>query len=132
MDNLNNTITEAELDAFLGETHRPIYHANHLISDKNIDPKSPNFGKKGESYFIKGGGGQWYIKYAGALDFTRVQWWQLESNVSDGEYGKATYKGINASILGKVGELSYVGKQWIFAVGDEKYKLNNPASVELM
>ena len=54
-ENINNTVTEAELDAFLGETHKAVYHANHMISDKNIDPKSPNFGKKGESFYLKNG-----------------------------------------------------------------------------
>jgi hypothetical protein len=130
MDNLNDTITETELDAFLGETPKPTYHANHYIADKNIDPKSPNFGKKGESYFLKNGN-QWYIKYKGTDEFTRVQWWQLESNVADGSYGEAVYKGMNASIFGKTGELSY-NKRWFFTVDGEKYNILNPTSVEML
>lgn len=127
----NNTVTEAEIDAFLGETHKNVYHANHLINDKNVDPKSPNFGKKGESYFLKNGN-QWYIKYKGETDFVRVQWWQLDSNVAEDNYGKFKYIGINPSIYGKVGELSYSGKKWVFTFEDEKYNLVNPSSVQMV
>lgn len=133
MENVNvNTVTEAEIDELLGETPKSIYHANHLLADKNIDPKSPNFNKKGESYMIMSQNvEQWYIRYKGETDFTRVQWWQLDSNVSEGSYGQAKYIGINGSILGKVGELSYTNRKWIFAFGDEKYVLKNPTSVIL-
>jgi hypothetical protein len=131
MDNLNNTVTEAEIDALLGETHKTVYHANHLIADKNIDPKSPNFGKKGESYYLKNGN-QWYIRYKGNEDFTRVQWWQLDSNVAEGSYGQARYVGLNSSIYGKIGELSYTNRKWVFNFDGEKYNLNSPASVEVL
>lgn len=131
MDNLeNNIVTEAEIDA-LFDTPTFVYHANHLLADKNIDPKSRNFGKKGESYYLKNGD-QWYIKYKGESEFTRVQWWQLDSNVSESNYGKAKYIGMNASILGKVGELSYTNRKWVFSFDGEKYNLNSPASVELV
>jgi hypothetical protein len=126
-------LTDAEL-ASIEDTHN-IYHANHLIADKNIDPKSPNFNKKGESYFVKdsqGGEGQWYIKYKGDDDFTRVKFWQLESNVSEGSYGEARYKGLNASIFGKIGELSYTNRKWVFHYDGEKYNLNNPESVTIL
>ena len=134
MENVNvNAVTEAEIDALLGEPHKSIYHANHLLADKNIDPKSPNFNKKGESYMVMSQNvEQWYIRYKGETDFTRVQWWQLDSNVSEGSYGQAKYVGINSSIFGKVGELNYTNRKWIFAFGDEKYVLTNPKSVELL
>jgi hypothetical protein len=135
MDNVNiNAITEAEIDALLGETkHTSTYHANHLITDKIIDPKSPNFGKKGESYMLMTNGAeQWYFKPKGEEDFIRVKWYQLDSNVSDGTYGEARYKGMNPSINGKIGELFYTGKKWMFHFEDEKYQLVNPDSVIML
>lgn len=133
MEKVNNKLTGAEIEAIdsFGETVKTGYHANHLIADKNIDPKSPNFGKKGESYYLKNGN-QWYIRYKGSDEFTRVQWWQLDSNVGEGEYGQAKYIGLNASIYGKVGVLSYTNRKWVFSYDGEKYNLNNPASVELI
>jgi hypothetical protein len=131
--NMSNTeITENDLDLILdGEkTHAPKYHANHLISDKNIDPKSPNFGKKGESRYLKNGD-QYYIKYKGDEDFTRCKWWQLDSVVSEGSYGVCLYKGINASIRGKEGELFYTNKRWVFVYDGEKYPLVNPESTNI-
>lgn len=128
-----NTINETELDELLGETHTSVYHANHLISDKIIDPKSPNFKKKGESYFITCKGiEQWYFKPKGEEDFIRVKWYQLESNVGEGDYGKAKYVGLNASIYGKVGQLTYTSKKWIFHFDGEKYPLVSPESVEIL
>jgi hypothetical protein len=121
-----------ELDEFAGE-HKKLYHANHMLSDKNIDPKSPNFKRKGESYMLMTEGEeQWYIKYKGDEDFTRVKWWQLDSNVSEGSYGSFVYRGINASIRDVVGELFYTNKKWIFVYEDEKYPLNNPESGKLL
>lgn len=133
MENINiNAVTEAEIDALLGESkHTSTYHANHLLADKVIDPKSPNFGKKGESHYLKNGD-QWYFKPKGGSDFIRMKWHQLESNVSDGSYGEARYKGLNPSIQGKIGELSYVGKRWMFVCEDEKYQLVNPDSVVIL
>lgn len=151
-NNNPNTVTEAEIDALLGEDKvHTKYHANHLITDKVVDPKSPNFGKKGNSYYLKNGD-QWYFQpkmkvpeYAivdgeevetGKMidneEFFRVQWWQLESNVGEGNYGKATYKGLNASIKGKVGELNYTNKKWVFIFEDEKYNLVSPESVDIV
>jgi hypothetical protein len=131
MENVN-TVTEAELDELLGETKvHAKYHANHLIADKIIDPKSPNFGKKGESHYLKNGD-QYYFKPKGGSDFIRVKWWQLESCVSDESYGEARYKGLNPAIQGKVGELVYTAKTWMFYYNGEKYKLNNPDSVVLL
>lgn len=127
---MENTVTEKELDAILNDPHKKVYHANHLLTDKNIDPKSPNFGKKGESHFLKNGD-QWYIKYTGDEDFTRVKWWQLDSNVSEGSFGNVIYSGINASIRGVEGELFYTNRQWVFHFDGEKYNLNNPESVEV-
>ncbi len=131
MENIN-TITEAELDAFLGESqHTSTYHANHLLADRVIDPKSPNFGKKGESYYLKNGD-QWYFKPKGGEDFIRVRWWQLESGVIEGSYGEARYKGINPTINGKIGILMYTNKKWFFHFKDEKYQLVSPESVIIL
>ena len=129
MENVNK-VTEAEIDALLGETPKTVYHANHLIADKIIDPKSPNFGKKGESYYLKNGD-QWYFKPKGGEDFIRVKWYQLDSNVGEGNYGQAKYIGINAAIYGKTGELSYTNRKWVLTIDGEKYMLNSPASVEV-
>lgn len=136
MENKNknaNAITESELDAILGkDSHSHIYHANHLIADKVIFPKSAYFGKKGESYMtMTNGVEQWNIKIKGTEDFIRVKWYVLESNVSDGSYGSAKYIGLNPSIYGKVGELSYKAKKWVFTFDGEDYNLNSPDSVEL-
>lgn len=108
----------------------PTYH-NHLITDKVIFPKSAYFGQKGESYYLKNGD-QWYFKPKGGEDFIRVKWYFLDSNVSDGSYGKARYIGLNASIYGKVGELTYTNRQWLFLYDNEKYTLNTPDSVEII
>lgn len=133
MENVNiNAVTESEIDELLGEVkHTSTYHANHLIADKVIDPRSPNFGKKGESYYLKNGD-QWYFKPKGGSDFIRVKWYQLDSNVSDGSYGEARYKGLNPSINGKVGELTYTNKKWLFHYGEEKYQLVSPESVVIL
>jgi hypothetical protein len=131
----NNKLTAAEineLDEFAGE-HKNLYHANHEIADKVIDPKSPNFGKKGSSFMLMTGGvEQWYFKPKGGEDFFRVQWWQLDSNVGEGSYGQARYKGLNSHIFGKVGELFYTSKKWVFHFDGEKFNLNNPDSVTLI
>src|SRR6185369_3439718 len=149
----NNTVTENELDNIIGkEHHKSVYHANHLINDKIVDKSSFLFGKKGESYYLKNGN-QWYFKpkmkvkeYAknsegvevetGKMvdnkEFFRVKWYQLDSSVGEGDYGRAKYVGINGSIYGKVGKLLYRSKKWIFEFDGEVYKLNSPESVPLL
>jgi len=129
-----NTVTEKDLDAILDSHNVNRPHANHLISDKVIDPKSAYFGQKGESYMLYLGGGaeQWYFKPKGNDDFIRVKWFVLESNVAEGEYGQAKYIGMNPSIQGKVGVLTYTNKKWVFNFEDEKYNLNSPESVEIL
>lgn len=130
-----NTVTEQDLDAILEEVAQPKAHANHLIADRVIDPKSAYFGQKGESYMIydaSTGTEQWYFKPKGSDDFVRVKWYVLDSNVAEGDYGKAEYIGINASIRGKVGVLTYTSKKWVFNFEDEKYNLNSPESVRIL
>lgn len=130
---MNNIVTEAELDKIIAECE-PVKGNNgrsSMIADKNIDPTSHNYGRKGESFYLKNGD-QWYIKYRGDDDFTRIKWWALESNVCEADYGKAIYKGINASIRGREGRLAYISKKWIFILGEDKYILNNPESVSLV
>ncbi len=154
MDKNTNNLTAAEkneLDEFAGEHKKAAYHANHMITDKVIDPKSPLFGKKGESFYMKSGDQYYfkpkmkvpeYIEVEGEevktgkmvdnTEFFRMQWWQLESNILDGSFGLARYKGINGSIFGKEGELFYTAKKWVFHFDGEKYPLNNPESVTLL
>lgn len=125
-----NTLTADELAAIEEIGQSNIYHANHLLTDKVIDPKSPNFGKKGESFYLKNGN-QWYFKPKGGDRWIRMKWWQLETNVSDESYGRAKYIGINPAIYGKVGELAYSGKKWVFTYNGSDYYILNPDSVLL-
>lgn len=157
---------EKQFDAIIGTEHtNNVYHANHLIKDKIVDKKSHLFGKKGESFYLKNGN-QYYFKpkmkvaefvevkdengnvtevETGNLvenkEFFRVKWYQLDSIVGEGDYGKARYIGINASIFGKIGKLTFTNKKWIFHLDyvgtngeilTDKYPLNNPESVELL
>lgn len=133
---------EQQIDAILNETvptNKP--HANHLIADKVIYPKSAHFGQKGSSYMLYNGGEEnWYFLPKGEKperdNFIRVKWYFLDSNVSEGSYGKAKYVGINPTIRDVVGTLSYTNKKWNFVVdtdeGEEKYTLVNPDSVRLI
>lgn len=130
---MNNTITitEAELDALIGIEARAT--ANHLIADKIVEKTSPLYGTKGESYMIfHRGNEQWYFRAKGDKAFQKVDWYMLDSSVGEGDYGKVRYNGINASIKGKVGTLTYTSKKWYFHYDGEKYKLINPSSVEFV
>ena len=126
------TVTEEELDNIIGEPE--IKSHNHQIADKIIHPTSLHYGKKGESYMLYLGGGeeQWYFIPKDDTEPIRVKWWALDSNVAEGDYGKARYIGFNASIKDKIGTLIYNNKKWCFLYDEVKYKLVNPESVEIL
>ena len=129
--NNTDTIRESELDAILGiDAKEPI---NNLISDKIVEKRSEMYGTKGESYMVMSKGvEQWYFRAKGASNFIPVEWYLLDSCVGEGDYGDVRYKGINASIRGKLGKLTYTSKKWYFHYDGEKYKLINPSSVEFI
>lgn len=131
MKNTNTFITEAELDAILGIEKRE--SVNHLISDRVVEKTSPLYGQKGESYMIfHRGVEQWYFKPKGESQFQKVEWYMLDSSVGEGDYGDVVYNGINASVRGKKGKLTYTSKKWYFHYNGEKYKLVNPSSVQFV